>query len=78
MKKCPQCDYDAIFVIDASFCVEFDGTQQFYPRKIPAFCNDSMCDQRYWYYPRTGKITKRNTGAYSPFFNRRPNAHPSV
>ena len=70
MTKCPQCDYDAIFVYDAYFCVEFDGIQRFPRGKIWAFCNDLDCDQRYWYYPKTGRITKRNTGQFSPYLRR--------
>ncbi len=34
--------------------------------RIPAFCNNTRCDQRYWYYPRNtfgvSYITRRNTG----------------
>ena len=71
MTKCPQCDYDAIWVNDMSFCVEFDGTRRpmVFPRKIPAFCNTIECDQRYWYYPETGRITKRQIGPYSPYLH---------
>ncbi|KKN84486.1 hypothetical protein LCGC14_0289480 [marine sediment metagenome] len=70
MTKCPQCDYDAIWVKDLSLCIAFDGTQIFYPRKVVAFCNTTTCDQRYWWYPTTGRITKRNIGPYSPYLHR--------
>ncbi len=77
MKECPQCDYDAIWVSNISFCVDFEGIQQFYPRKLYGFCNDTMCDQKYWYYPKTGRITKRNVGPESPFLNRKAIARAS-
>ena len=30
--------------------------------RIAAFCNSYQCDQRYWFFPASGRVTRRNTG----------------
>lgn len=40
--------------------VKLDGTTG--SDRIPAFCNNTTCDQRYWYYPRAAYVTRRNVG----------------
>lgn len=41
--------------------MDFDGTIHWGGKQI-AFCNNPQCDQRFWYYPASGRITRRNTG----------------
>ena len=60
---CPKCrEVDAIFVPSPSVCVTFDGKPHFYPAKLEAWCNNSECDQRFWWFWRKEQVTKRNTG----------------
>jgi hypothetical protein len=40
--------------------IGLDG--KLYGGRREAFCNNMSCDQRYWYIPRSGRITRRNTG----------------
>ncbi len=62
-ETCPTCKAQgSIFLMYGPF-VRLDGTPG--SDRIPAFCNNVRCDQRYWYYPRsTGGpyVTRRNTG----------------
>lgn len=68
LAACPQCAHDAIFV-DYCFAVEFDGGRQvFGGKRVPAYCNNPSCDQRFWYYPDGGRITRRNTGPFSRYY----------
>ncbi len=62
-ETCPSCAaQDSIFLMYGPF-VMLDGTPG--RDRIPGFCNNTRCDQRYWYYPRSPKgayVTRRNTG----------------
>ncbi len=62
-ETCPTCEkQDSIFLMYGPY-VKLDGTPG--SDRIPAFCNNTHCDQRYWYYPRStigAYITRRNTG----------------
>ncbi len=59
LKACPNCGRDAIFVplIPA---VGYDG--KLYGTRSEGFCNNPNCDQLLWYYPRSGRVTRRNGG----------------
>ncbi len=62
-ETCPSCgEQKSIFLMYGPF-VMLDGTPG--RDRVPAFCNNTRCDQRYWYYPRSASgayITRRNTG----------------
>jgi hypothetical protein len=68
LTQCPQCDYDAIW-IDNSFVVLFDGS--LVGGRMYGYCNTTTCDQRYWFYPLSGRITLRNIGSYSRYYHPR-------
>lgn len=59
LKVCPKCGYDAVFVplIPA---VGYDG--RLYGSRSEGFCNNPQCDQRFWYHPRSGRVTRRHVG----------------
>ncbi len=59
LKACPKCKYDAIFLplIPAA---SYDG--KLYGSRSEGFCNNPFCDQLFWYYPATGRVTRRNVG----------------
>ena len=59
LKECPSCGADNIFVPLVP-AVGYDGT--LYGAKSEGFCNGGACDQRFWYYPSTGRITRRTGG----------------
>lgn len=59
LKACPKCDYDAIFVPLVP-AVGYDG--KLYGSKSEGFCNSPFCDQLFWYYPRSGRVTRRMVG----------------
>ncbi len=59
LKECPSCGHDAIFVPLVP-AVGYDGT--LYGSKSEGFCNGHKCDQLFWYYPRSGRITRRMVG----------------
>lgn len=70
IKQCVKCgDVDSIFVPDLSLAVTHDGVVIWGGRQL-AFCNNCQCDQRYWWYPRSGRITRRNTGQTYPEWSR--------
>ena len=73
LRACPQCGYDAIWV-DQTFVVEFNG--KLVGGRMMGFCNTTACDQRYWFYPLTGRITRRNTGRFSAYYRRPAMAKP--
>lgn len=60
LEICPSCkNQDSIFV--AHFvAIGLDG--KLYGGRVEAFCNNMQCDQRYWYHPKTGRVTRRNVG----------------
>ena len=66
LSKC-RCGHDAICAIGVSFAVEFDGSR-IVAGKMAAYCNTLACNQRYWYYPKSGRITRRNSGPHSPYY----------
>lgn len=59
LEACPKCGNDNIFVPLVP-AVGYDGT--LYGGRTEGFCNSPRCDQRFWYYPRSGRITRRNNG----------------
>ena len=59
LKKCPKCDYDAIFVPLVT-AVGYDG--RLYGSRSEGFCNNPQCDQLLWYYPHSGRVTRRKVG----------------
>ncbi len=63
-ETCPSCAaQDSVCLMYGPY-VKLDGTLG--GDRIPAFCNNTRCDQRYWYYPRNtigaSYVTRRNTG----------------
>ena len=59
LKECPSCGHDAIFVPLVP-AVGYDG--KLYGAKSEGFCNGHECDQLFWYYPRSSRITRRTVG----------------
>ena len=60
LEVCPSCGVqDSIFLAYGPV-VGLDG--KLYGGRREAFCSNMSCDQRYWYVPATGRITRRNTG----------------
>lgn len=60
LEICPSCGvYDSMFV-PSSVAVLLNG--QPVGGRTEAFCNNAACDQRYWYYPLSRRVTRRNTG----------------
>ena len=59
LSSCPKCDYDAIFVPLVP-AVGYDG--KLYGGKSEGFCNNPQCDQLLWYYPHSGRVTRRTGG----------------
>ncbi len=59
LKSCPKCKADSIFLplIPAA---GYDG--KLYGSRNEGFCNNPQCDQLLWYYPRSGRVTRRNVG----------------
>ncbi len=59
LDTCPKCSADSIFVplIPAA---GYDG--KLYGSRSEGFCNSPFCDQLLWYYPRSGRVTRRNVG----------------
>ncbi len=59
LKNCPACGADSIFVPLVP-AVGYDGT--LYGGRSEGFCNSPRCDQLLWYYPRSGRVTRRTVG----------------
>ncbi len=59
LEVCPKCGYDAIFVPLVP-AVGYDG--KLYGSKSEGFCNNPQCDQLFWYYPHSGRVTRRTGG----------------
>lgn len=59
LKVCPKCKADSIFLplIPAA---GYDG--RLFGSRSEGFCNSPVCDQLLWYYPRSGRVTRRNGG----------------
>lgn len=60
MDKCPACGADSMFAENGPW-IDYQG-QPHYGRRVPVYCNDIMCDQRFWWHPVSGRVTRRNTG----------------
>lgn len=61
LEICPSCGVqDSIFLARNSGAVKLDGTLS--GSRVEAFCNNVSCEQRYWYFPQSGRVTRRNTG----------------
>jgi hypothetical protein len=59
LEACPKCGTDNIFVPLVP-AVGYDG--RLYGGRSEGFCNNLSCDQRFWYVPHSGRITRRNSG----------------
>ena len=70
LEVCPSCGVQDSIFLSHGPAVGLDG--RLYGGRTEAFCNNVSCDQRYWYYPRSGRITRRNTGVkYQAFLRQR-------
>jgi len=58
LAKCPKCGYDVIKILP-NILINYKCELNFMDKKINAICMGN-CDQKFWYYPKTGKITRRN------------------
>ena len=59
LEACPKCNADSIF-LPMNPAAGYDG--KLYGSRSEGFCNSPECDQLLWYYPRSGRVTRRNTG----------------
>ncbi len=59
LKSCPKCKADSIF-LPLIAAAGYDG--KLYGSRSEGFCNNPQCDQLLWYYPRSGRVTRRNAG----------------
>lgn len=69
LTECPKCGCEKIFILPF-FHEEFSYNygKVFRPQqvldclkgKIKATCNYTPCKQLFWYYPNTGRVTRRN------------------
>jgi len=41
--------------------LDFDGVPH-YGQRQAAYCNTITCDQRFWWHPKSGRVTRRNSG----------------
>ena len=69
MERCPNCGCDSLFV-HPSLALLYDG--KILSRRQEAYCNSVSCPARFWWYPETGRITRRNTGPVSKYY------HPGI
>ncbi len=59
LDTCPKCSADSIF-LPMNPAAGYDG--KLYGSRSEGFCNSPDCDQLLWYYPRSGRVTRRNVG----------------
>lgn len=62
MDECPKCGCISIHVKVGSIKVSFDkkdGGISFSDDKYPAECGAFVCTEKFYFYPKTGRITKR-------------------
>jgi len=61
LTKCPKCEYEIFNVIKSTnIGIMYFEKPVIVPEKMEAVCWNAECHQKFWYDPRTGKITKRN------------------
>ncbi len=60
LEVCPSCEIQDSIFLAFQPAVGLDGT--LCGGRIEAFCNNTRCDQRYWYFPQSYRVTRRNTG----------------
>ncbi len=66
LTKCPGCESRVIFA-RINVLVEFKPVEQFgNDAQIAAHCSTSGCGQRFWYFPYSKRITRRNSGPVRP------------
>jgi hypothetical protein len=59
-KPLPGCGHDVgVYTNEAPY---FEGGFMWMPKRLVGWCNAYECDQRFYLYPATGRITRRNTG----------------
>jgi hypothetical protein len=65
MNQCPKCGYHEIWILD-SLLVNMETKEVVIPgynnersNRAAARCERRTCSQKFWYYPKTGRITKR-------------------
>jgi hypothetical protein len=69
LEVCPSCGIQDSIFLSHGPSVGLDGT--LHGGRTEAVCNNVSCDQRYWYYPTSNRITRRNTGmGYKDFLLR--------
>ncbi len=43
--------------------LRFDGTTLWGYTPVEAYCANYDCTQRFWWHPKSGRITRRNSGS---------------
>ena len=66
LTECPKCGATRISVEPRYITVHFDGTQLWGFVPVEAYCPRRRCEQRFWYHPKSGRITRRNSGPTKP------------
>ena len=66
MKQCPACGCELTMLVAAFLLVDYDGSISPLQGRVEAFCAEEDCQQRFWWHPQTGRITRRNTGLIWP------------
>lgn len=70
LEICPSCGVQDSIFLSHGPAVGLDG--RLYGGRTEAFCNNISCDQLYWYYPCSGRITRRTIGmTYAEYRRRR-------
>ena len=63
LKACPKCGSEYVWFDMTKFSVFYYGANTLITfqtkRRIPMTCINSGCSQKYFWYPRTGRITSR-------------------
>ena len=60
LQVCPTCKVQYSIFLPLPPAIGLDGKLS--GGRVEAFCNNVRCDQRYWYFPSSGVVTRRNTG----------------
>lgn len=60
LEICPSCGITDSITLMHSSTIRLNG--KLCGGRLPAFCTRFTCDQRYTFYPKTGRITQRHRG----------------
>lgn len=61
-KPLPGCGHTSGVFTPDLHGVYFEGGYVLVEGRMKAWCNTVECEQRFWLYPVSGRVTRRNTG----------------